>query len=107
MAANPISHHGAGINVGTGERIGSAIAGTVLVMLALARPSLACIALAIGGATLLERSLTGRSVLYRTLGINTVVPETKFDEVLRASEDSFPASDPLSWTPVIGPGTPH
>src|SRR5260370_1934928 len=81
----------------------------------LARPSALNTLLAIGGALLLGRALTGHCSLYRALGIDTRdarparPPETHgygkgggpsiADEVERASEASSPASDPPSCNP--------
>ena len=56
-------------NVGSAERIGSTMVGAALVFRALARPSLGRIALALGGAALLQRGLTGHCSLYDALGI--------------------------------------
>ena len=65
--AEAISRAKLGMNVGDAERIGSTIAGLVLISRAVAKPTLGRIVLAVAGAALLHRGVTGRCSLYKAL----------------------------------------
>jgi uncharacterized membrane protein len=58
-------------NISLAERWISAIAGGTLIWLGVSRRSVNGALLAIGGAGLVCRGITGRSIVYTTLGINT------------------------------------
>ncbi len=88
-------------NLGEAERVISLIAGIAALLYGLARrPSLASTLLAAGGGLLLQRGLGGHCPLYQALGIGATmeIPHPA-DAVDRDIDDSFPASDPPSWSP--------
>jgi uncharacterized membrane protein len=95
----------AGGNLGEGERLASTLGGALLLFYGLARrPSLMSAVLAAAGGLLLQRGVTGHCLIYRALGFGTHPAAAadradREDEVARAVEDSFPASDPPSWSP--------
>jgi hypothetical protein len=111
MAGDAMEPLAGPINISTDERIASAIGGALLILPALLQPSRGRLALAIAGAALLQRGGIGHCMLYQAWGISTADGAgrkgARRDPVTRTSEDSFPASDPPSWTPVKGPVSEH
>ncbi|HBI43225.1 MAG TPA: hypothetical protein DDY78_10270 [Planctomycetales bacterium] len=59
------------VNVGSTERLCSSLAGGAMVLFGLSRMSLAGLALAGLGGSLLYRGTTGQCQLYKALGVNT------------------------------------
>src|SRR4051812_46800111 len=63
------------INVGSGERTTSVVAGSILALLGLSRGSLPGLLVAGVGGAMVYRGVTGHCGLYATLGRNTAEPD--------------------------------
>lgn len=95
-------------NLGSTERVLTALAGGLLLTAAVRRGSILA---GIAGGVLAARGLSGYCPAYDLLGDRKQAPAAngggrnaengEADEVTRAAEQSFPASDPPSFNPGI------
>jgi len=89
-------------NLADWERGLSLLAGTALLAASVRRPLFASAAFAAGGAYLLGRGMSGRCPVSRALSLSTLrhLHPLADHPVDVASDMSFPASDPPSWSPT-------